>query len=230
MLFVRIGSHVYCCTASTDGYLAFWPLDLENKVEEINSPVEIASRYDTSLGSIILRNRIAFTERVQVHQSSVNCMSTSNQSQTDVLIATVGDDGAMAISRLKGINISQSASPTGYPSNRFSVQCSVVIVPKAHASTIDALIYLGSMKERGDHESSHRFATCGKDQRLKIWKVTANLEHAGIHGFTIIREQDTHSRIADASTLACSTTDDQSSHCVIIAGIGVEMQRVARLQ
>ena len=228
-LFVRIKSHVCCCTASTDGYLTLWPLGLENKVEELSGPVEAASRYDTSLGLVILGNSLSFTERVQVHQSSVNCMSTINLSETDVLVATVGDDGAMAISRLQGIDIKKSTSPTGHPLNRFSDQHSMMVVPKAHASTIDALTYLGWMVERGDHESSHRFATCGKDQRLKIWRVTASLEHAGIRGFTIIREQDSPSRIADASMLACSTMDDQSSPCVVIAGIGIEMHRVAGL-
>ena len=235
---MRIESHVYCCTASTDGYLALWPLNLKNKVEELNGPVaelngsvEAAPRYDTSLGCVILGNRLSYTERVQVHQSSVTCMSIINLSETDadVLVATVGDDGAMAISRLQGVDAKQSTSLTGHPSNRFSVHHSMMVVPKAHASTIDALTYLGPMVERGDHASRHRFATCGKDQRLKIWRVTASLEHAGIRGFTIIREQDTASWIADASTLACSTMDDQSSHCVVIAGIGIEMHRVAEL-
>lgn len=196
---------------------------------ELNGPVEAASRYDTSLGLIILGNSLSFTERVQVHQSSANCMSTINLSKTDVLVATVGDDGAMAISRLKGIN-DQSTSPTSHPSNHFSIQHSILVVPKAHASSIDALIYLGPMTKRRDHESSHRFATCGKDQRLKTWRVMASLEHAGIHGFTIIREQDTHSRIADASTLVCSTNNGQSSHSVVVAGIGIEMHRLAGVQ
>ena len=227
MLFVRIESHVYCCTASTDGCLALWPLNLESKLEEFNGSMEAASRYDTSLGSIILGNSLSFSERVQVHQSSVNCVSTINISKTDVLVVTVGDDGAMAISRLKGMNVNEATSPTGHLSKRLAIQDSIMIVPKAHASTIDALIYLDPMTDRGDHESSYRFATCGKDQRLKIWKVTAGLEHVGIHGFTIIKEQDIHSRIADASTLACSTIHDQSSHCVVIAGIGIEMHRVA---
>ena len=227
---MRIESHVYCCTASTDGYLALWPLDLESKVEEHNGSVEAASRYDTSLGLIVLRNSLSFTQRVQVHKSSINCMSTINLSKTDVSVTTVGDDGAMAILRLKGINVNQSASPTGHPSNRFSVQHSIVIVPKAHASTIDALTYLGPMTERCGHGSGHRFATCGKDQRLKIWRVTASLEQAGIDGFTIIGEQDIYSRIADASTLACSTINNQSSHCVVIAGIGIETHRVAEVQ
>ena len=228
---MRIEPHVYCCTASTDGYLALWPLDLESNVEEFNGPLEAASRHDTSLGLIILGNRLSFTERVQVHQSSVNCMSIINVSNTDAVVATVGDDGAMAISRLKGIN-DQATSPTGHASNRFSIQHSTLVIAKAHASTIDALIYLGPMTERRDHdhESSHRFATCGKDQRLKIWRVTARLEVAGIRGFTIIREQNTHSRIADASTLVCSTINDQSSQSVVVAGIGIEMHRVAGLQ
>ena len=230
VFFVRIESHVYCCTASTDGYLALWPLNLEIKLEELNGSVEAASRYDTSLGLIILGNSLSFSERVQVHQSSVNCVSTINLSKTDVLVATVGDDGAMAIWRLQGMTVNESTSPTGHPSKRLAIQHSIIIVPKAHASTIDALIYLDSMTDRTDHESSYQFATCGKDQRLKIWKVTASLEHVGIHGFTIIKEQDIYSRIADASTLACSIMNDQSSHCVVVAGIGMEMHRVAGVQ
>ena len=207
-----------------------WPLDLENKARELNGPAEVASRYDTPLGLIVLGKSLSFTERVQVHQSSVNCMSIVSLSKTDVLVATAGDDGAMAISRLKGINVNLPTRPTGHPANRFSVQRSTVIVPKAHASTIDALSCLGSMTEGRDHEKSYRFATCGKDQRLKIWRVTASLEQGGTPGVTIIREQDVYSRIADASTLACSPMDDQSSHCVFVAGIGIEMHRVAGAQ
>lgn len=230
--FLRINSQVYCCTASTDGHVALWSLDLGYSGQDTNDPKEACWRYDTSLGLITVKDSLYFTKRIQVHQSSVNCMTTLSLSDADVLIATVGDDGALAFIRISGMSTpqsthdNQSVGPEGRPSSFFEVQQSTILLPKAHNSTVDALIYLGLKRETDGSEKGHRFLTCGKDQRLKTWTLTAKLEQPGIHGFTVIREQDTHTPIADVSSLECMAVDHPPCGDVIVAGIGLEVRRI----
>ena len=229
--FLRINSQVYCCTASTDGHLAVWPLDSGFNGQSTNGPKEACWRYDTSLGLIKVKDSLYFTKRIQVHQSSINCMISLSLSDADVLIATVGDDGALAFIRLTGMSTprsthdSQSVSPEGRSSSCFEVEQSTMLLPKAHSSTVDALIYLGLKGDTDGSEKGHRFVTCGKDQRLKTWRLTAKLEQPGVHGFTVIREQDTHTPIADVSSLECMAVDRPRGD-VIVAGIGLEIRNI----
>ncbi|KAG6985289.1 succinate-semialdehyde dehydrogenase [NADP(+)] [Physcia stellaris] len=226
--FLRISSQVHCCTASTDGHIALWPLDLAFSGRDTNGPKEACWKYDTSLGSITVKDSLYFTKRIQVHQSSINCMTTLNLSDADVLIATVSDDGALAFIRVSGMSTPQSThgNQSGDPEGRFSscsqVKQSTILLPKAHSSTVDALIYLGLDRGTDGSEKGHRFLTCGKDQRLKTWKLTAKLEQPGIHGFTVIREQDTHTSIADVSSLECMAVDHPPCGAVLVAGVGFE--------
>lgn len=230
--FLCIDSQVYCCTASTDGHIALWPLDLGFNQQDSNGPKEACWRYDTSLGLISVKDSLYFTERIQVHQSSINCMTTLSLSDSDVLIATVGDDGALAFIRVTGISRpqlthdDQSVGPDGRSSSCFEIQKSTILLPKAHKSTIDALTYLGWERRTDGSEKRYRFVTCGKDQRLKTWTITVKLDQLGIQGFTISREQDTHTSIADVSSLECMAVDHPPWGRVIVAGIGLEVRDI----
>lgn len=202
-------------------------------MQDNDENMEACSEYYTSSGLVRVKDNLSFVKRVSVHQSSINCMATLKLSDADILIATVGDDGAVAFSRITGISIpenehrNQSTGPGGDSSEQSHFERSTLLIPKAHASAIDALTYLGNEGETPHREMSHPFVTCGKDQRLKWWKVTVNLEQPGIQGFTVVKERDSYTPIADVSSLECVLAGDQSSPSVVVAGIGMEIRGIA---
>ena len=186
------------------------------------------SEYYTTLGLIRVGDKLAFTECIQIHQSSINSMVTLKLTNRDVLISTVGDDGALAFTRIIGTNTAEygnveiSIDP-GRPTPDYpSIQQSTLLIPKAHKSAIDALAY--SFAKTNDQSAlmEYHFVTCGKDQRLKAWRIIADLAKPGVQGFSVTKEENVHTVVADASSLQVLGADNRDDYRVVVAGIGME--------
>ena len=162
----------YLLTASTDGYLVLW-----------------------QLGDL---SRIS---RQRVHQSSIKCLEARDWKNGCTLIATGGDDGALAFCL---VDFSTSASPHWLR----------LIIPRAHASAVNALsLVSGTMSPRFD------FVTVSNDQRVKKWDVSVP---EGVNGRDIVvnRSGNYASSVADASCVQTFIQDDMYN--IVIAGIGLE--------
>ena len=159
-------------------------------------------------------------------------MSTLELSDEGLLITTVGDDGALAFTRIvrrkKKRYESELYSIVATESSAIDIATlhSTLLVPKAHSSAISAVKCLDSETITAIDQGSYRFATCGKDQKLKIWRVSVNLDKPAVEGFTVSREQTTHTSIADVSSLEVLISGDECGPHVLVAGIGIERQAV----
>lgn len=227
---LRIDSCVHLCTASTDGCIGLWPLDQNH--EKIGDSDEPYSNYETSLGSICVGKSLGLMEQIRIHQSSITCIATVKLLDESILIATVGDDGALAFSRInrektrkEGSKICFTSSQ-GSSENLVALNHSTLLIPKAHSAAISAVQYLRVASDAAVDEESHRFVTCGKDQRLKIWRVKGDLRQPDMKGFMVIREQSTRTSLADVSSLATTASAENRGSCIIIAGVGVETVEV----
>ena len=227
--FARIDSRVHFCTASTDGCIGLWPLDpAQDTKGHISDSKKHYLKYDTSLGSICIGDSLNSLAIIPVHQNSINCMNTDELSDGDLLITTVGDDGALAFTRVVGREKHDqdselySIASTESRANDIATLYSTLLVPKAHSSAISTVKLLDSGTGTAVDQRIFRLATCGKDQRLKIWRVSANLEKPAMEGFAIIREQTIHTSIADVSSLELLISGVECGPHVVVAGIGIE--------
>lgn len=192
-------------------------------------------KYESSLGSVCIADSLNLIAKIQIHQNSINCMSTVELSDEGLLIMTVGDDGALAFTRIVGRkkhnheSESYSIVSTGSSANDIATLYSTLLIPKAHSSAISTVKFLGSGTGTAVDQENYRFATCGKDQRLKIWRVSANLEKPAMEGFAVTREQTTHTSIADVSSLEILTPRDEYGPHVLVAGIGIERLAVDKI-
>ena len=228
-LFVRIDTRVHICTTSTDGCIGLWPLDPAKETKgHISNTTRPYLKHVTSLGSICTDDSLNLTAKIQVHQNSINCMSIVELSDDNLLILTVGDDGAFAFTRIVGKKQHRLESemysivPTGNLATDNAILHSTLLIPKAHSSAISTLKCLGSNFAKISDEGTYRFATCGKDQGLKIWRVSANFKKPAIEGFAVFREKTTHISIADVSSLELLAPEDECGPHMLIAGIGIQ--------
>lgn len=204
------GTFLQLCTASTDGHVAFWSI-IDLACSKGHSHAEREPRP--------FAEEIRWLSRIRIHQSSVKAMSSVTLSSAAILVTTGGDDGALGFTCLN-----YSISPTDTPPSH-----SVIYLPNAHASAINAVTYLGDI-ESGDAMHSktvkwHRFATASNDQKLKTWLVNVNLDQPKIEVFRVKRESKVNSSVADASCLGQVDEGGKETR-LVIAGIGVEIWRI----
>ena len=226
---MRIDNRVHFCTASTDGCIGLWPLDPAQETKgHISDLKRSYLKYETSLGSICIGGSLNLMAIIPVHQNSINCMSTNEISDGGLLITTVGDGGALAFMRVVGRKDHDQESElysivsTESSANDIASLYSTILVSKAHSSAISTVKLLDSETDTAVDRRIFRFATCGKDQKLKIWRVKANLKKPAMEGYAIIREQTIHTSISDASSLELLTSEDECGPHVVVAGIGIE--------
>ena len=165
------------CTASTDGHLAFWPLPNSN-------PSSPATTNPTP-------PPLNWTTRTPIHQNSIKALDCATISPSNYLIATGGDDGALAFTRVRIRKASQEVI--------FDTSASILI-PSAHASAVTGVVFLGEFESGSDlgngseseSESNEldemdaennttttrsiTLTSVSNDQRLKIWHLTINID------------------------------------------------------
>lgn len=221
------------CTASTDGHLALWPLSLDPLISGHDNDNDLPTTRPPPLH---------YTTRTAIHQSSIKALDHATLSPSEKLIVTGGDDGAIALTRVKIHKPSDALSET-----------TTLLLPNAHASAVTAVVFLGNNNNNNNnnnkpnqakenkHENRKRsfaLASVGNDQRLKTWNVSIDgdpVETQGAKGgIELSGVADVYSSVADAGALGTfsdGVDDDDGDggrrQCwVLVAGIGVERWRV----
>lgn len=209
-----------------------WPLDKKLDCDGKASPQDLFN-CETKRGKICVSSTLNWTARFKVHQNCIKCLSTVQLSDNEVLLATAGDDGAVAFSRMLLAEIagkdlpSQSIADSSVSQqgslHRSSVLTSTLLIPKAHASAVTALQLIDSKCERPDSPKQYRFVTSGNDQRLKTWLLTIDMDKPGVEGFAVSKERNEATAIADVSSMDLVKNDETGTRGVVIAGIGLEV-------
>ena len=228
---VSLAGSLYLFTASTDGHVALWPLNLD--LEDGGEGGTEFCSYETIKGRIQLRPILAWIARFPIYQNCIKCLSIVRLSDMEVLLATAGDDGAIAFSRivLSGSAKEEASSELSdslqrdhdsFPSLAIPL-ISTLMISKAHASAVTALQYLGYDSEDSPSvRRRYRFATSGNDQRLKTWLLSIDMAQPGVEGFAVAKGQNVTTAVADIAAMDIVESDEERAQGVVIAGIGLE--------
>ncbi|TKA75050.1 hypothetical protein B0A55_05994 [Friedmanniomyces simplex] len=144
-------------------------------------------------------DELQWTHRHKVHQNAILSVATNSLPDATTLVITGGDDNGIGITRL-----TQSGG------------MDTLLMPRAHAAAVTGLIIL--------HSSGGRltFASAGIDQRLKLWRVTVNIEQSGIDGVEIECVKSDFTAVADVSSLTSYRLADGTKG-VLVAGVGMDL-------
>ena len=219
--FFTIRSKTYLATASTDGHVAFW--DIPSAL--LNKPV-------ASEGP----SKIQYVRSHRLHQSSIKAFHVTQVGEDEVLLVSGGDDNAIAFTRVQ-----HDPKPFNQGDEACALQCSALIVPRAHAAAINAVVDVSPRKSQGcsnDPQSKAGivgtgeeplrfcFATTGNDQVVKSWGVALKASESGTEGLDVRKGSACPSEVADASCMDALKDEGRDSFSVFVAGMGVEMLRV----
>ncbi|KAL9110524.1 MAG: hypothetical protein Q9227_004882 [Pyrenula ochraceoflavens] len=164
--FPTSSSPPYLLTASTDGSIALWPL-----------PTPVSNRCSFSSPNSEPPTPLHPLPPHPIHQSSIKCLTLHPLSQSHTLIATGGDDNALALTLLSLSN------PTLKPP-----KFNTLIIPKAHSASITGLSLLPSSSSSSFSPSSSNLGTSSNsaahmtlytvscDQRFKTWQIDMDLD------------------------------------------------------
>ena len=145
-------------------------------------------------------------------------MAVAQIAEDSFLILTGGDDNALAFTRITLGSILQASGP----------HCSVLLVPKAHASAITAITAItlvDSFVLNTGIPPRLRLATSSNDQRLKIWSACVDLSKPGVEGLEITKDSDAYTSVADVSSMDL-LTDESNEKGVMVCGVGMELWKI----
>lgn len=202
-----LGGHLLLCTAGSDGYLAFWDMTkpLERKGFVITEHKLCQGKQEDNTEP----ERVPVTLKKMVHQSYVRCMTVNTLGET-ALIATGGDDNAVGFTR---VVLDRERDGT--------LSCSTVLVPKAHACSVTAMVAL-PLNNAMDQTWQLKIATSGNDQRLRLWSITMRQDDLDME---VQKEVTGHSSVADISSIGL-LLDRKMKPKVVIGGVGLELWRI----
>ncbi|KAM0799535.1 WD40-repeat-containing domain protein [Usnea florida] len=210
------------CTASTDGHLAFWSLPLSSSSPTPHQPLP------PSAGGIV--GPIHHTTSPPLHASSIQTLSHTPLTPSSTLLITGGDDGAIALTRLRH-------SPSSSSPSRTEFETATLVLPRAHAGAVMGTVILedeynknlddSEWRDEGEEVRTYNVATVGNDQRLKTWRVSIDVEQCGVEGVRVWRGGDVYTGVADAGALGVYR-DGEGGWVLVVVGIGVERWRVGR--
>ena len=210
-LTMYLGNEFYLCTAGTDGHIALWPLTAALEQNGITSKL----RRKAAQTPDSLAIPIEWSNRRQVHQNSINCVTKVCLSDDEIILVTAGDDSGLAFTRIASFTNPMNNAP----------QFSTLLIPNAHAAAITAVQYvcpLGS-DSKDPTISRHRFATSGPDQRLKFWLLSVDMERSGAGGLQVVKEANVHTSVPDASCVYTFAGMETEGGRIVVAGIGMEV-------
>jgi len=142
-------------------------------------------------------------------------MAVAQVGEDSLLILTGGDDNALALIRVS----------LGSHLQNGEVHCSVLLVPRAHASAVTAITLVDHSVVNRDPSPHLRFATSSNDQRLKLWSAAVDLSEPGVEGLEITKDSDAYTSVADVSSMD-TLTDGSDKERVLVCGVGMELWRV----
>lgn len=208
---LRLANQLQLCTASTDGHIAFWSTLFSQRDLMSSEQVQNIESSDTALTALTEPKPPEYLSRKRIHQNSIKSMTSIQLSSCEFLIATGGDDCALAFTLLIYPLADKPKAPI----------CSTLLIPSAHAAAITAIGYLGTK----NHE--HTFVTASNDQILKLWYITIGLGKDGAESMKVIKGPSTPSTIADVSSMDVFGEDRNMR--IILAGIGMEIWKIPSL-
>lgn len=230
-----LGATLCLCTGSTDGHVALWPLDKKLESDGKGSTEKLFS-CETVRGRICISSKLTWVARFKIHQNCIKSLATVQLSDAEVLLATAGDDGAVAFSRMSFGKMAMKEIPSQPvvdapadqegPLRDSSATTSTLLMPKAHASAVTALQLLHTSNSESDSPNSpqqYRFMTSSNDQRLKTWRLTIDIEKPGVQGFAVSKVRNEATAIADVSSTDLVRDEEVGKGGVVVAGIGLEV-------
>ncbi|KAI4156020.1 MAG: hypothetical protein LQ340_000583 [Diploschistes diacapsis] len=193
--FVWFGLEPFILTCATDGRIALWRIG--EVILRNNSAAADREAPSPSAGNLTSRlseaSPLASSQPVfhpltsaAVHQSSIKSLAFARLSPTSTLIVTGGDDNALGFSLVSMLRDSRGSG--------MFAKFAALLVPKAHASAINALSLAEISAELGSSEPnskssfeeqastgglcSFRLVSASNDQRLITWDVRVELSAA----------------------------------------------------
>lgn len=231
---VCLGGRLNLCTASTDGYVALWPLNQKMEGHGRGITEEFFS-CETVRGRICVSSTLTWMARFKIHQNCIKCLFAVQLSDAEVLLATAGDDGAVAFSRMSFVKkateqissqpVAGSLADQEGTLRASSATTTTLLLPKAHASAVTALQLLDSntKSKRPNSPQQYHFITSSTDQRLKTWRLTIDIEKPGVEGFAVSKVGNEATGVADVSSMDVVRDEEVGMRGVVVAGIGVEV-------
>lgn len=142
-------------------------------------------------------------------------MAVAPIAEDSFLILTGGDDNALAFTR---VTLGRHLHDEG-------PHCSVLLVPKAHASAITAITLVDTSVVSRRIAQELRFATSSNDQRLKLWCACVDLSKPGVDGLEITRDSDAYTSVADVSSMD-TLTDGSNQKRILVCGVGMDLWNI----
>ncbi|KAL9121689.1 MAG: hypothetical protein Q9187_001755 [Circinaria calcarea] len=205
---LRFDVQSFLLTAGTDGHVTFWPL---SKFEGKQDAQGNGQGNKLNSEHLSPQMEISWQKRHFIHQSSVKCMSVVYLSDEDAIIATGGDDNSVALTRL-----TKPITGLGTPI------CSTLLMRKAHASAVTAIQLIAHLETDSlANQHRYRLLTSSNDQSLKSWTFSVDTSKGGVKGFSVAKEADLHTGIADVSCMEVVDSNTGKTS-VVIGGIGLE--------
>jgi WD40 repeat protein len=208
--FLVSSGSIFLATAATDGYITFW--DVFESLNKHSVTVEDGQVQTHSQTAIPNPGTISWQAQTRLHQSAIKCMTVAQIAEDSFLILTGGDDNALAITRIT----------LGRHLQDGEVHCSVLLLPKAHASAVTAITLVDNPMADRDLFLQLRFATSSNDQRLKLWSACMDLSKPGVEGLEITKDSDVYTSVADVSSMD-TVNDGSDKKGVLVCGVGMEL-------
>jgi WD repeat-containing protein 6 len=141
-------------TASTDGHLALW----EYPPRRFHPAGSFGVSHLPDDAPVLPTPEVKLVLRLKVHQSSISALAIQHltliSQMSGLLVATAGDDNALAIS---------------FFHNLLPMKC--IIIPSAHAAGITGLAFKSDFTGGMAEDKWYQLWTVGGDQRVKRWTI-----------------------------------------------------------
>lgn len=177
-------------TGATDGTLCLWNTQDENET--------ITLLHSTRVHKNAIKD-IVLVEPEPLAGSMVS----------EHLIFSVGDDNALAVTRMSVSN-----------KDPREVLTESLIIPRAHVAAATALAVIST--SHTDGRLVVRIATSGNDQRLKSWEFACDLAMPGVDGIDAKRLSNDAIAVADVSCMADFDTSENRKS-LVICGVGMQV-------
>ncbi|KAL8955938.1 MAG: hypothetical protein Q9183_006476, partial [Haloplaca sp. 2 TL-2023] len=165
--FLHSEPYPFLCTASSDGYLAFWPLP-QTSSAQIPPTLKVTDTQRRDLSPISKASLLKYVDRIRIHQNFIKTMCIIPLSVANsFLLITGGDDGGLGITLLR-IRPNTKVQQDIFP------HCEKrLLIPKAHAASVNSVVHFSTKSGSHGKEDleTHIVESVGGDQKVKSWEI-----------------------------------------------------------